>query len=165
MGRMEIITRTERRRRWSDVERETIMAQADLLGTTVKAVAARHGVAESLLYGWRAARRKARAAAAEPLQFIAHGALEELSPSPPTTAVVMAAPATATMPTPAPSPSPVMPEPQDDIPTIDELVRPHPGARPGSIAITLRTGVRLSVDSYVNERALARVLRALKATA
>jgi transposase len=44
----------------------------------------------------------------------------------------------------------------------EELVRPHPGARPGAIDIELRNGVRLAVDSYVNEKALARVLRTLR---
>jgi transposase len=44
----------------------------------------------------------------------------------------------------------------------EELVRPHPGARPGEIGIDLPSGVRLSVDSYVNEKALARVLRTLR---
>ena len=33
---------------------------------------------------------------------------------------------------------------------------------PGGIDIDLASGVRLSVDSYVNEKALARVLRALR---
>ena len=44
----------------------------------------------------------------------------------------------------------------------EELTRPHPGARPGGIDIYLPTGVRLSIDSYVNEKALARVLRVLR---
>ena len=43
----------------------------------------------------------------------------------------------------------------------EDVIRPHPGARPGGIDIDLASGVRLSVDSYVNEKALARVLRAL----
>ena len=47
-------------------------------------------------------------------------------------------------------------------PAPDDLVRPHPGGRPGGIDIDLASGVRLSVDSYVNEKALARVLRALR---
>lgn len=34
--------------------------------------------------------------------------------------------------------------------------------RPGGIDIDLRNGIRLAVDSYVNEKALARVLRALR---
>ena len=160
MAAMEIITRTERRRRWSDQEREAILADADRPGTTVKAVARRHGVAESLVYGWRKARRQAEAAAAEPMRFIAYGALDEPQPSQPMTMMPSA-------PTPAPRPArkPIAPEPSDDDAALDELVRPHPGSRPGSIDIALRTGVRLSVDSYVNERALTRVLRALKAMA
>ncbi len=32
----------------------------------------------------------------------------------------------------------------------DEIVRPHPGLRPGAIDIGLTSGVRLSVDAYVN---------------
>lgn len=163
MAAMEIITRTERRRRWSDQEREAILADADRPGTTVKAVARRHGVAESLVYGWRKARRQAEAAAAEPMQFIAYGALDGSQTLPPATMMVSPAPA----PTPAPRPArkPIAPESRDDDAALDELVRPHPGSRPGSIDIALRTGVRLSVDSYVNERALTRVLRALKAMA
>ena len=157
--KMEIITRTERRRRWSDVERKAILAEAEVPGASVKAVARRHGVAESLLYGWRKARREAEAAAAEPMRFIAYGALDEPQASPPMTVVMPSAPA----PAPRPVRKPVVPEPGDDSPALDELVRPHPGSRPGSIDIALRTGVRLSVDSYVNERALTRVLRALKA--
>ncbi|SMC34059.1 hypothetical protein [Novosphingobium sp. B1] len=47
-------------------------------------------------------------------------------------------------------------------PAPEDLIRPHPGARPGAIDIDLTSGVRLSVDSYVNEKALARVLRAFR---
>ncbi|WP_255325992.1 MULTISPECIES: hypothetical protein [Sphingobium] len=32
---------------------------------------------------------------------------------------------------------------------MEELARPHPGARPGEIGIDLPSGVRLSVDSYL----------------
>lgn len=128
---------------------------------SVKAVARRHGVAESLLYGWRKARRQAEAAAAEPMQFIAYGALNERQASPPMPIMMPFAPTRA----PQPVREPVAPEPRDDDATLDELVRPHPRSRPGSIDIALRTGVRLSVDRYVNERALTRVLRALKAMA
>ena len=163
MAAMEIITRKKRRRRWSDKEREAILADADRPGTTVKAVARRHGVAESLVYGWRKARRQAEAAAAEPMQCIAYGALDGSQALPPAT--MMVSPAPASTPAPRPVREPIAPEPRDDDAALDELVRPHPGSRPGSIDIALRTGVRLSVDSYVNERALTRVLRALKAIA
>lgn len=42
----------------------------------------------------------------------------------------------------------------------EELIRPRSGVRPGGIDIDLPSGVSLSVDSYANENALARVLRA-----
>jgi len=44
----------------------------------------------------------------------------------------------------------------------EELIRPHPGARPGVIDIDMPSGVRLSVDRYVNEKAPVRVLRAFR---
>jgi transposase len=46
--------------------------------------------------------------------------------------------------------------------TTEELTRPHPGSRPGAIDVNLPSGIRLSVDSYVNEKELARVLPALR---
>lgn len=51
--------------------------------------------------------------------------------------------------------------PAEPSPPKEDRVRRHPGARPGGIDIDLPTGVRLSVDRYVNEKALARVLQAL----
>lgn len=146
MGRMEIITRTERRRRYSPSVRAAVLAEADEPGTTVRAVAQRHDLAESLIYHWRTARRKAASIASEPLQFIAYGKIADAPADLPT-----AAPATA-------APRRVHAERSPS----EELMRPHPGSRPGSIDIELGTGVRLSVDSYVNEKALARVLRALQ---
>jgi transposase len=44
----------------------------------------------------------------------------------------------------------------------NELLRRPPDIRPGSIGLVLPSGVQVSVDSYVNEKALARVLRALR---
>lgn len=44
---------------------------------------------------------------------------------------------------------------------MEELTRLHPGPCPGEIGIDLPSGVRLSVDSYVDAKTLARVLRAL----
>ncbi|WP_201739777.1 MULTISPECIES: hypothetical protein [Novosphingobium] len=44
-----------------------------------------------------------------------------------------------------------------------EVSPPTEAPRAGTIAIELGNGARLTVDSFVNEKALARVLRALKA--
>jgi transposase len=47
------------RRRWSDEEKEAIVAEAAFPGANVSAVARRHGIKPSLLFRWR---RKAREA-------------------------------------------------------------------------------------------------------
>lgn len=146
MGRMEVITRTERRRKYSDAERDIILREADAQGVTVREVAKRHEISESLIYSWRSTRRQAQKLAGEPLAFISYGAVTERD--------VMVAPG---------APSPVRPAPASAAPAMaEDLVRPHPGARPGQIDIDLPGGVRLSVDTYVNEKALGRVLRVLR---
>jgi len=149
MGRMEVITRTERRRTYSEAEKAAVVAEASAPGVTVREVAQRLGIAESLIYNWRSAQRKAVSIASEPLQFIPYGVVTDVVPTEPSMALMPA--------TPAPAPA----KPSPSAAPAEDLVRPHPGTRPGSIDIDLASGVRLSVDSYVNEKALARVLRAL----
>ena len=52
-GVVEIITGRERRRRWSAEDKLRLVAEMAEPGTRVRAVAARHGVCESLLFAWR----------------------------------------------------------------------------------------------------------------
>ena len=52
-GRVEIITRPERRRRWSDEEKLQIVAEACRPGNSVSRVARERGVNASQLFGWR----------------------------------------------------------------------------------------------------------------
>src|SRR5450756_2094694 len=52
-GVVEIIPGRERRRRWSTADKLRLVAQAHEPGTAIRAVAARHGVCESLLFTWR----------------------------------------------------------------------------------------------------------------
>lgn len=146
MGRIEVITRTERRRKYSPAERDAIMREADAPNVTVREVAKRHDIAESLIYSWRTARRQAEKIASEPLTFISYGTVPQAD-------LVTVPPAS---PPARPTSAPAMPV------MAEELTRPHPGVRPGEIGIDLPSGVRLSVDSYVNEKALARVLRTLR---
>jgi transposase len=62
--RIELITGTSRRRRWSDDERTRILAESFEPGANVSAVARRHGVNGGLLHYWRKqARTRAREAA------------------------------------------------------------------------------------------------------
>ena len=49
MGRMEVITRTERRRAYSEAEKAAVVAEASLPDVTVREVSQRLGIAESLI--------------------------------------------------------------------------------------------------------------------
>jgi transposase len=51
--RIELITGTARRRRWSDDERARILAESFEPGANVSAIARRHGVSGGLLHSWR----------------------------------------------------------------------------------------------------------------
>jgi transposase len=132
MDRVEVITRVERRRKWTDAEKATVLAETDAPGTNVAAVARKHGIARSVVYNWRSARRAQAIAAipgAGPVDFIPIGVVGEdqgVTPSEP-------------------------------------VSTPTPSADPGGmIEVELANGARLRVDGQVNERALCRVLRALK---
>ena len=52
-GVVEIITGRERRRRWSVQDKVRLVAETHAPGSMIRAVAARHGVSESLLFTWR----------------------------------------------------------------------------------------------------------------
>lgn len=149
---MEVITRVERRRRYSDEERAAVLAHCDEPGATVVGVSRRLGISAGLIHGWRKTRREVERIASEPLQFIPYGVVADAAPPEPVVALAPATPVEIKSAAPA----------REAMPTPNDLVRPPPGGRPGSIDIDLASGVRLSVDSYVNEKALARVLRALR---
>jgi transposase len=133
MDRMEIITRPERRRIWSEAEKAMLLAELDASGESVAKFARRRGVSESLLYNWRAARRAQAVAAmsdSEPLSFVpirVFGRAEDESPA----LLAPVVPAEAAGPEPtnrASAPQPAMTE------------------RPGLMEIDLPNGARLRVD-------------------
>jgi transposase len=134
---VEIVARVERRRRWTIEEKAALLAEVEAEGGKVKLVARRHRVSESLLYNWRSAWKAAAAAAVGPsgsVEFVPLGVFGE---------AVNAAP-------------PMLRPP--------ELPRSRPPgkSRAGGIEIALPNGSRVSVDAFVNEKALSRVLRAMK---
>ena len=51
----------ETRRRWSDAEKQAIIAEAARPGANISAVARRHGIKPSLLFRWRRTAREAQA--------------------------------------------------------------------------------------------------------
>ena len=139
---MEIITRTERRRICNDDEKAAVVAASFERGVTVREVARRFGIADSLVYNWRSAHRKA-ASLVEPMQFISYSAVP-----------VLAAEA------PLPEMSQTVPQGGATVAAgqvavaAEEMVPPAASTRPGAIDITLPSGVHLAVDSFVNEKAV-----------
>jgi transposase len=119
-------------------EKAALLAEIDAEGGKVRLVARRHGISESLLYNWRSARKAAAAAlgAAENVEFIAIGLV---GGKPPPGPALLSAPNS---------------EPLADIPAVQ--------GKTGSIEIALSNGARINVDAFVNEKALSRVLRAMK---
>ncbi len=60
MGRMEILTGVERRRRWSSEEKLQILREASAPGSSVGTVARRYDICRSQIYQWRRAFRSGR---------------------------------------------------------------------------------------------------------
>ena len=148
MARMELITRTERRRRWSAQQKAALLAEVEAEDGGVAAVATRHGIAESVLYGWRAKQREAAAGAGArvPPSFVPIGMF---------TCAADGGPAMTTM-----GEMPLSPGPGQRPRAVSNL-----SERPGVMEIELACGTRLRIDAFVNERALGRALRALKGLA
>ena len=132
-GVVEIITGRERRRRWSTAEKLRLVGETQEAGTSIRAVAARHGICESLLFTWRRQVREGVLIAAETPVFMPVHMIE----APATTAQVR--PPSAARPA-APA-RPPMPS--------------------GLIEIELGDGRQVRVGSDVNLAALRRVLAAL----
>jgi len=132
--RIELITRGERRRRWSVEQKREIAAESLEAGISPITVARRYGISSGLLYTWR--RHLLEGSLGVPRQPQAKFARVE----------VMAVPAD-----PAPAVSPVAP-------AIPSGPMNHPD---GMIEITLPGGVSVRVDARVDSDALRRVLAAL----
>ncbi len=133
MTEVDILGPSDRRRIWSAEEKAALLAEVDAEGGKVRLVARRHGMSESLLYNWRSARKAAA---------VAMGATETVQFIP---IGLIEAPS-----------APVTPEPEP-------AQQPAAAAcESGSIEIALPNGVRVSVDAFVSEKALSRVLRAMK---
>jgi transposase len=132
-GVVEIITGRERRRRWSTAEKLRLVGETHEAGASIRAVAARHGLCESLLFTWRRQVREGVLTAAETPVFMPVHMIDAAS---------MAAPVP---PPPAARPSP-----------------PARPAASGLIEIELGNGRQVRVGSDVNLAALRRVLAALR---
>jgi transposase len=130
----------ERRRRWTPEQKAALIAEVEAAGGQVSMVARRHGISASLLYNWRSACKAAlavRTIAARPAEFVQIGVVTDApgdSLRVPTTAGAMC--------------------PRGAGLSLAERV--------GVIEIDLPDGARVRVDGSVNEKALRRVLSALR---
>ena len=149
MAAAEIIVRAERRRNWSDQDRARILAECRQPGNTVTSVAERYDVSQSLIYHWRTKERERAAAVATPLAFVDFGTIEDIGQPADEISIQKGR---------QPQPRRARRESTD----LSSRVAAHPGNRRGLIEINLENGIELFVDAYVNERALMRVLCALK---
>lgn len=138
-GVVEIITGRERRRRWSTSEKLRLVAETHEPGTTIGAVAARHGVCPSLLFTWRRHVREGVLTAVETPVFVPVHMID-------------AAP-TATLAPPRPAARPLPPA---------RPAAPSGLIESGLIEIELGNGRQVRVGSDVNLAALRRVLAALR---
>ena len=131
--RIELITRGERRRRWSVEQKREIAAESLEAGISPITVARRYGISSGLLYTWR--RHLLEGSLGVPRQPQAKFARVE----------VMAVPA---------DPAPALP------PVAPAAAAPS-GPMNGMIEIALPGGVSVRVDAQVDSGALRRVLAAL----
>lgn len=137
MSDVEIVARVERRRKWTIEEKAALIAEVEAEGGKVKLVARRHRMSESLLYNWRSAWKAAASAAvgsSGAVEFVPLGVFGEADNAAP----------------------PMLPPPASP------RSRQAGDSRAGAIEIALPNGSRVSVDAFVNEKALSRVLRAMK---
>jgi transposase len=135
--RVELITRSERRRRWSLEQKQEIVAESLKPGTTPTEVARKHAVSSGLLYTWRQ-------------QLLAGQITPVVRPAPSFAQVEIAD-------------TPGRPETTDRTPAEPTGPTATPPLRvEGLIEIVLPEGVTLRVDAQVDGRALRRVLGALE---
>ena len=134
---IEVITRGERRRRWSIEEKREIVVESLGPGVRPIEVIHRHGISSSQLYAWRQqlARRVDGQPTAASFARVAIATEENGNPTP------MA-------------PTAVRAKPPAQVPATARMR--------GLIEIVLPGGVSVRVDGHVDERALRRVLDALR---
>ena len=131
---VEVVTRGERRRMWSDEQKQLIVAEAMQPGALVTEVARRWGIGTGLIYTWR--RQMLRG---------------ELGAMP----VPVFAEVTVT-------PSSTMAEPEPLAPPLEMSVTTDDRGA-GRIEVALPCGARVRVGRDVDEAALRRVLSAVRA--
>ncbi len=134
---LEIISRVERRRRWSVFDKLRIVAEADEPSAKVAEVARQHEISRSILWTWRKQARAGELAASEPVGFLPVVVERLIAVDAPIATAV--APSVASF--------------QADTP-------PPPGQL--AITITLANGTRLEISAALSLPALSCIIGALR---
>ena len=142
-GRVEFITRGDRRRVWAVEQKRAIALESLDPGTTPTAVARRYGITSGLLYTWRRQLREGQLGSA-PQPVAGFARVELVGEVPRLTA-----------------PEPVQPDPPPPAPLPQAPPAPTP-PHMGLIEIALPGGASVRVDASVDGAALRRVLAALE---
>jgi transposase len=142
--RIEVITRGERRRRWSEEQKREIVVASLRPGVRAGDVARDHGINTGLLYTWRRQMLEGRlGAAVQPLPSFARVEVAAKADQP---AVPSLSSGRLRQETAAPG----------------VVSPPAPAGALGLIEIVLPGGINVRVDAAVDSRALRRVLAALE---
>ena len=146
---MEVLDGVERRRRWTDDQKLSILMEVGLRGATVTDVARRHAVSRSQLYAWR--RDLKRHGALRPSEAV-EGRPVFVPVAPP----LLPAPA-------APSSAPSMADEVGGaaLPAQSDDADAEGSATP-TIEIVLANGRRLSVPEGIADVVLARLIRVVE---
>ncbi|HQT86900.1 IS66-like element accessory protein TnpA [Acidiphilium rubrum] len=142
----EIVARVERRRMWSAAEKAALLAEVEAEGGRVSVVAKRHRISESLLYNWRSAWKAASEPGSLRLLPVGSAAFVQLGEIAAAQEDAPAAPSQLDARAPVNSRGAGL--------TLAERV--------GVIEIDLPDGVRVRLDGGVSEKALRRVLLAVR---
>ena len=81
MGRIEILTGVERRRRWSSDEKRRIVAEASAPGVTAASVARRYDLHPHQIYGWRRLLRSEAGAVPDFVPLVVAEAPSDVAPA------------------------------------------------------------------------------------
>ena len=138
--RIEVITRGERRRRWSIEEKREIVAESLGPGVRPIEIIDKHGITSGQLYAWRQQLTRRMDGPSAGFARVDVVAGEREVPAPPVTEM-----------------SAVPSKPQAHVPAVAT-----PRTR-GLIEIVLPGGISVRVDAHVDDRALRCVLAALHA--
>ncbi len=144
-GRVEFITRGDRRRVWAAEQKRAIVLESLDPSTTPTDVARRYGISSGLLYTWRRQLREGQLGSAP--HRVAKFARVDLIAEVPQL--------------PAPEPVQPLPDPSSPPPPLQSLPAQTPPYA-GLIEITLPGGASVRVDGSVDGAALRRVLNVLE---